>query len=71
MKWFSIIVFIQLCLGLVVCERSTALRRAGGKKTTTVSPLTDESNSETSEECPEPNGFFADAEQCDKYYACV
>lgn len=21
-------------------------------------------------ECPEPNGFFADASQCDKYYAC-
>lgn len=25
----------------------------------------------TSEECPEPNGYFADAEQCDKYYQCV
>lgn len=25
---------------------------------------------ETSDACPEPNGFFADAEQCDKYYAC-
>lgn len=22
-------------------------------------------------DCPEPYGFFADAEQCDKYYACV
>lgn len=21
-------------------------------------------------ECPEPNGFFADANQCDKYYEC-
>ena len=24
-----------------------------------------------SEECPEPDGFFADAYQCDKYYQCV
>lgn len=22
------------------------------------------------DECPEPDGYFADAEQCDKYYAC-
>lgn len=22
-------------------------------------------------ECPLPNGFFADARQCDKYYQCV
>jgi len=22
-------------------------------------------------ECPEPNGFFADASQCDKYYECA
>lgn len=25
---------------------------------------------ETSDQCPEPNGYFADAEQCDKYYDC-
>lgn len=24
-----------------------------------------------SDECPEPNGYFADAEQCDKYYQCI
>jgi len=29
-----------------------------------------EEDQETSEQCPEPNGYFADAEQCDKYYAC-
>lgn len=27
-------------------------------------------NVESSVECPEPFGFFADAEQCDKYYVC-
>ncbi|XP_053694893.1 protein obstructor-E [Sabethes cyaneus] len=30
----------------------------------------EELDPELSENCPEPNGFFADAEQCDKYYAC-
>jgi hypothetical protein len=25
---------------------------------------------ELSDQCPEPNGYFADAEQCDKYYDC-
>lgn len=24
----------------------------------------------TTDQCPEPFGFFADAEQCDKYYEC-
>lgn len=59
----------SICLGFVVCERSTALRRK--PTTTTASPFSDDNNSETSEECPEPNGFFADYEQCDKYYACL
>lgn len=27
--------------------------------------------SETTDQCPEPNGYFADAEQCDKYYECI
>ncbi|XP_019932838.3 protein obstructor-E [Aedes albopictus] len=30
----------------------------------------EEIDPELSENCPEPNGYFADAEQCDKYYAC-
>lgn len=25
----------------------------------------------SSKKCPEPNGFFPDSEQCDKYYACT
>lgn len=25
---------------------------------------------DSSDQCPEPTGFFADAEQCDKYYQC-
>lgn len=38
--------------------------------TTTVKPEPDDESSDTSDQCPEPYGFFADAEQCDKYYAC-
>lgn len=30
----------------------------------------DNNDDELSDECPEPNGFFSDAEQCDKYYDC-
>lgn len=47
--------------------------RTQNRGRTTVKPLpvesTDEDGGESSD-CPEPNGFFADAEQCDKYYAC-
>ncbi|XP_050304166.1 protein obstructor-E [Anthonomus grandis grandis] len=30
-----------------------------------------EDDAQLSDECPELDGFFADAEQCDKYYQCV
>ncbi|KAK9871175.1 hypothetical protein WA026_011456 [Henosepilachna vigintioctopunctata] len=33
-------------------------------------PKEAESDGETSDQCPEPFGYFADAEQCDKYYEC-
>lgn len=40
-------------------------------KTTTRAPIeNDEDDDGTSEQCPDPNGYFADADQCDKYYAC-
>lgn len=51
----------------------------GGRKrptTTTIAPRRpttadyDETAGQLESECPEPNGFFADATQCDKYYAC-
>ncbi|XP_058126424.1 protein obstructor-E [Anopheles ziemanni] len=34
------------------------------------SGTSEETDPELSENCPEPNGYFADAEQCDKYYQC-
>lgn len=42
--------------------------RTSNRATTTESPQpTDDGESS---DCPEPYGYFADAEQCDKYYAC-
>lgn len=40
------------------------------KATTTKAPVQLSDDDGTSDECPEPDGFFADADQCDKYYAC-
>lgn len=33
-------------------------------------PADGEDDVVTSDQCPEEFGYFADAEQCDKYYAC-
>lgn len=30
-----------------------------------------EEDYDTTDQCPEPDGYFADAEQCDKYYQCA
>lgn len=49
-------------------DRAQLVARRPARRTTTT---TSAPNDEESEECPEPNGYFADAEQCDKYYACV
>jgi hypothetical protein len=40
---------------------------------TTKRPTTEEAAAadDTTDECPEPNGYFADAFQCDKYYECI
>lgn len=41
------------------------------KPPTTKPPPPQEEEIDVGDQCPEPNGFFADAEQCDKYYACT
>jgi len=54
---------------------SVAAQRKGSQgtraRTTTVRPTDDSDDELFSDECPEPNGFFADSTQCDKYYACT
>nr|CAD7445668.1 unnamed protein product [Timema bartmani] len=59
------------CLGLALCQSSTRKQHSTRKqqpRTTTLSP---EDDADTTDQCPEPNGYFADAFQCDKYYECL
>lgn len=56
-------------LGITLAQNSN-LRRPGGPRRTTRTTTRAPDSDEVSEDCPEPDGYFADAEQCDKYYAC-
>lgn len=59
-------------LGLVVSQiprRERPKNREKPTKATTKAPVAD-ADDETTGDCPEPFGFFADADQCDKYYQC-
>ncbi|XP_063701262.1 protein obstructor-E-like [Culicoides brevitarsis] len=57
---------IAIILGIACAQRIPRPHRGTTRGTTTKKPTLDE----ISDDCPEPDGFFADAEQCDKYYAC-
>jgi len=71
-----------MSLGLVVSQIPRRERPKNREKPTqrTTKPVLDydaidddddDDGDGTSSECPEPSGFFADADQCDKYYACT
>jgi len=67
---------VILCvLGFLVCSSSVngqgRRKRPQGQRTSTAAPPPGSSEDGVSEVCPEPNGFFADAYQCDKYYQCI
>lgn len=82
---FKILEYIHLLLtGLVASQEETTTKRNTNflsrkpnrnnrpkpkPRSTTPAPDEDE-EVPTSPHCPEPDGFFADSEQCDKYYAC-
>lgn len=57
--------FLMLLFFLSLALSNAASSRKPSRKTEV------EDDALTSDECPEPTGFFADAEQCDKYYQCV
>jgi len=75
---FTSIVFkiltLSLAFGLIAAQAPNGnFRRKPGRTnnrgvTTTENPKPIDDGE--SSDCPEPYGFFADAEQCDKYYAC-
>lgn len=54
-------------------EAAEQSRRKVASVTTPKKPEAEEEyedDDELSDQCPEPNGYFPDAEQCDKYYDC-
>lgn len=72
---FDYFSFLSGFIGFAVSEPETGHRkpqRTLRRKTTEKpkEPETDDEDVVTSEQCPERFGYFADAEQCDKYYAC-
>lgn len=55
-----------------VQRKVNRVNRKPPTRTTTEASFDEEDGDiKTMSKCPEPHGFFADAEQCDKYYACV
>ncbi|XP_067009772.1 protein obstructor-E [Anabrus simplex] len=41
------------------------------RQQSTAAPTAIGGDDDVGDECPEPNGYFADALQCDKYYECI
>ncbi|KAF5299351.1 hypothetical protein FQA39_LY02524 [Lamprigera yunnana] len=53
---------LNLVILLLIVGYATSARKQQTRK---------EEDEEISDECPELYGYFADAEQCDKYYECI
>ncbi|KAK6641187.1 hypothetical protein RUM44_012896 [Polyplax serrata] len=70
------ILLLLLMAGVIngqVPARKDYTERRHSSRTTTQKAVPieeDEDDSALTDECPEPNGYFADAYQCDKYYEC-
>lgn len=57
----------------VNAQRKQQQRPGGRQPPATRAPVEAEENFDaagSTDQCPEPNGYFADAYQCDKYYEC-
>ncbi|XP_032677823.1 protein obstructor-E-like [Odontomachus brunneus] len=68
---------LLICLGIVAAltrkqEAAEQSRRKAASATTPKQTAEEEyeDDDELLDQCPEPNGYFPDAEQCDKYYDC-
>ncbi|KAJ9599474.1 hypothetical protein L9F63_010044 [Diploptera punctata] len=60
---------LALCAAIAVASAQNPGRKRPAA--TTKRPTTSAAEDDTTDECPEPNGYFADAYQCDKYYECL
>lgn len=72
---FHLLISLLSLLGLVVSQvprRERPKNRAKATQRTTRAPASEEDGDSdgATDQCPEPFGFFADADQCDKYYGC-
>jgi hypothetical protein len=74
-SWLIKVLAICLTIGLVIGQasekRTLKLRKNLPVREKKVEVTESSAINGETDECPEPTGFFADAEQCDKYYACV
>lgn len=46
-------------------------RKSPGSRAAAKSKVEVVKSDDLTDECPEPNGYFADGFQCDKYYECI
>ncbi|XP_039289063.1 protein obstructor-E [Nilaparvata lugens] len=71
-------VLLLFVIGAVVAQSRTPGKRPSSSREAAKRPPPQSSSAESSggaggdltDECPEPNGYFADGYQCDKYYEC-
>lgn len=55
----------------IVAPGSVLSQRPGNRKAASKPTPKPAADDELTDECPEPNGYFADGFQCDKYYECI
>ena len=70
-KPLSITLHAESCCVLAGAASPPRRQRPGATPAPTqAAPAADDADADLTDECPEPNGYFADAYQCDKYYEC-
>ncbi|XP_055906425.1 protein obstructor-E [Eupeodes corollae] len=69
------IIVLCLAIGMTVAQHPKRVFPSRGGPVPIKAPVEVEDEEHprapTDKNCPEPNGFFPDSEQCDKYYACT
>ncbi|XP_054271009.1 protein obstructor-E-like [Macrosteles quadrilineatus] len=69
-----LLALVLLTVDSVLCQRPGNRKPGGSRTPAAPSPRTTQApqdSDDLTDECPEPNGYFADGYQCDKYYECI